>query len=112
MTTKKTRGVASDSRRALRQAELQAEDAPDQSGVVSAVYAEKGYGWLRGADGVGRFFHADACDQDLYKLKPGTKLRFKPVEAPKGPRAIQVRIEGGGDDSYDSDDEDSRGNKR
>lgn len=96
-----------DARLALKKAERLAEDAPVQEGTVNAVYAEKGFGWLRGVDGIQRFFHADACDTDLYKLKPGDRLTFKPVEAPKGPRAIEVRV-----DQDNERDAENRGNRR
>lgn len=94
-----------DQRAALKRAELAAQDSPDLEGTVSAVYADKGFGWLRGADGETRFFHADACDTDLYKLKPGDRLVFKHVDAPKGARAIQVRLVGPAVDE-------NRGNRR
>jgi cold shock CspA family protein len=108
VTKRKVKVEQEDPREALRRAELEAEGAADQEGTVSAVYAEKGFGWLRGVDGVTRFFHADACDTDLYKLRPGDRLKFKPLQAPKGPRAIEVRV----DQDNERREDDRRGNRR
>lgn len=62
-------------------------------GTVTSVYGEKGYGFLQGADGQQRFFHATASEADLRNLRPGDDVSFIPTQGPKGPRAIEVRLE-------------------
>jgi cold shock CspA family protein len=63
-------------------------------GVIESVYEGKGYGFLRGADGKTRFFHADTSEVNLRNLRPGDQVSYMPTQGPKGPRAIDVRREG------------------
>lgn len=64
-----------------------------QHGVVTAVFPDKGFGFIE-CEGQQRFFHSTASEIDLRNLRPGDEVSFIPTKAPKGPRAIEVRKEG------------------
>lgn len=71
-------------------------DGKPRRGVVTSVYAEKGYGFLQEAvgepdEGTQRFFHTTACEIDIRNLRPGDDVTFVPTKGSKGPRAIEIR---------------------
>ena len=63
------------------------------TGEIVRVEFEKGFGFIRGEDGVERFFHATALQgmrfDDLRRLP--VLVTFEPTQTPKGLRAEQVR---------------------
>lgn len=62
------------------------------NGRIKAIRPDCGFGFVTGEDGVDRFFHQSALpdgvalESVLYVF-----VKFDPVQAPKGPRAINVR---------------------
>lgn len=68
---------------------------PSQSGVVRKL--RDGYGFIAGNDGTDYFLHWTAMCKDTKKfreLQVGDRVQFEPITAPKGPRAIEVRVTG------------------
>lgn len=62
-------------------------------GVI--VRLNQGFGFIRGDDGVERFFHVSGLEQttlDFDALRTGMKVRFEHLDAPKGPRAYQIAM--------------------
>jgi CspA family cold shock protein len=61
-------------------------------GMIKRLFPDKGFGFLRGEDGVERFFHREDCLTDFTALHDGLAVEFG--DAPpgrKGPRAKDVR---------------------
>jgi ribosomal subunit interface protein len=62
-------------------------------GRVSALFPEKGYGFLTTADGHEVYFHANSVlNKDFAKLKVGTEVRFAEEQGEKGPQASTVTV--------------------
>ena len=69
-------------------------------GRIRIVNGSKGYGFLRGADGVDRFFHANGQfpnegDTPFAQLRENLDVEFDAVPAeqsPKGPRAERLKV--------------------
>lgn len=64
----------------------------ESTGRVTKILREKGFGFLR-EDVVGTeyFFHRTAVEQPGFEqLTEGQAVKFKPIAAPKGPRAEDV----------------------
>lgn len=64
-------------------------------GVIRTVVAEKGYGFIRGSDGVEYFFHRSGLEMTTVRFEEigeGQTVAFTPIEGPKGPRAIEIRV--------------------
>ena len=63
------------------------------TGTIKDVRHDKGFGFVKGADGVERFFHRSqvvpARDFDL--MAPGMGVEFDHAEHAKGPRAVNVQ---------------------
>ncbi|WP_168194716.1 cold shock domain-containing protein [Thermococcus aciditolerans] len=60
-------------------------------GIVKWFSSEKGYGFIRGADGVDYYFHITDFQGDA-PPKSRDKVIFDPTTTKKGPRAINVRL--------------------
>lgn len=61
-------------------------------GVVRKM--KEGFGFIAGNDGVDYFFHWTSLQKTSVKfseLEIGDRVEFTRIEAPKGPRAIEVR---------------------
>lgn len=61
-------------------------------GVVRKM--KEGFGFIAGNDGIDYFFHWTALQKTSVKfaeLEIGDRVEFTRIEAPKGPRAIEVR---------------------
>lgn len=62
-------------------------------GTVSRVLEEKGFGFIKGEDGVERFFHRSECLQDFHVFQPGRAVEFaESRNTAKGPRAEAVQL--------------------
>jgi len=66
-------------------------------GKVIKVNHEKGFGFIRGADGVERFFHKSGLQRTagvaFEDVAPNMDVEFEAVDdAPKGPRAMEVLV--------------------
>jgi len=60
-------------------------------GVVTKMFADKGFGFARGEDGVSRFFHASWVEWGKFDmLQVGTTVDFIPEEGEKGAQAKGV----------------------
>jgi cold shock CspA family protein len=72
------------------------------TGTIIRVYLNKGYGFLRGGDGVSRFFHASDVQPavDFDRMHDGEGVEFIPAEELTGTttkkgngyRAAEVRV--------------------
>ncbi len=61
--------------------------------IVSALFPEKGYGFLTTPDGREFYFHKNSVLGDKFKdLKIGTKVRFVEELGEKGPQASTVKV--------------------
>jgi cold shock CspA family protein len=68
-------------------------------GVIERVLYERGFGFIKGEDGLDYFLHArGVCYPEVLRnLKEGEHVDFVPVAEPeKGLRATQVRRNGQG----------------
>jgi len=65
-------------------------------GTVARCHTGKGFAFLDCEGGpIGIFVHVSACN-GAWPLSPGEAVSFEVVETPRGPRALDLRIEGGG----------------
>ena len=64
------------------------------TGVVRTLMQDKGYGFIRGTDGVDRFFLWSSMMPPVKfaDLQPGLTVEFEHEEGPKGARASAVRV--------------------
>ena len=61
--------------------------------IVSALFPEKGYGFLTTPDGREFYFHKNSVLGDKFKdLKIGMKVRFVEESGEKGPQASTVKV--------------------
>jgi len=67
--------------------------AQNETGVVRKL--KEGFGFIAGNDGQDYFFHWTALQKsqgvEFSDLEIGDRVEFLCLEAPKGPRAIEVR---------------------
>jgi len=63
-------------------------------GKIARVVIEKGFGFVRGEDGVERFFHRSAVHggTSFEALREGQEAEFEDEKSPKGPRARTVQV--------------------
>ena len=60
-------------------------------GIVTTVFQNKGFGFIRQDDGTEIYFHASGvCNPESKDLKEGYKVEYMIVEVPKGKKAIGV----------------------
>lgn len=64
-------------------------------GVIISIMREKGFGFLRGEDGVSRFVHAkEVAEGTLFDLlKEKDTVTFTHQDHKRGPRAVNVSLE-------------------
>jgi CspA family cold shock protein len=66
------------------------------NGIIRAIDVEKRFGFITGADGqADYFFHESSLQQTTVGFKDlhrGDAVQFTPIQGPKGPRAIEVRL--------------------
>lgn len=61
-------------------------------GTIKKLFSDKGYGFVRGADGVERFFHRGDCLTAFGTLREGDPVSFEEGQhTDKGPRAAAVQ---------------------
>lgn len=69
-------------------------------GTVIKLFADKGYGFIRGSDGVNRFFHASFVEKKQFDTLQahdaeagvtGTPVEFDPTETERGQQAHKVQ---------------------
>ena len=63
------------------------------TGTVTKIVRDRGFGFIRDAEGQEYFFHESAVrDTPFTDLTEGATVEFEAVNAPKGPRAELVRL--------------------
>lgn len=63
------------------------------TGMVTNLHLDKGFGFIKGADGVEYFFHRTALQNGAFdELAQGCAVTFEVGRGPKGPRAEDVRV--------------------
>lgn len=64
------------------------------NGVIAKYFEDKGYGFIRGEDGIDYFFHYTALKSttDQIHLKPGCTLSFVPSRSERGPQGTEISI--------------------
>jgi len=66
--------------------------APQPSGLVTRLFPEEGYGFLRAADGTEVYFHKNSVLNDGFnRLRVGSRVRFCEELGEKGTQASTVR---------------------
>ena len=69
-----------------------ASSVPSTQGTVKRIVRDKGFGFIRSADGQEVFFHRSALvGLELRTLSEGQRVEFVLEESPKGLRASNVR---------------------
>ena len=62
------------------------------TGTIRTLRADKGFGFIRDVSGKEYFFHQTAIyGEAINDLREGDSVEFDVVQAPKGPRAENVR---------------------
>ena len=68
-------------------------DEPRQNGIVVRLFADRGYGFIRGNGGEEFFVHMSNCIGDTRReLEEGTTVTFQPATGQKGARAMFVKL--------------------
>lgn len=64
------------------------------TGIVVRVFHNKGFGFVRGEDGVSRFAHASDFDppESFDFTHEGRGVSFTPDRGQRGPKAIEIRL--------------------
>lgn len=64
------------------------------TGIVKNVKVDKRFGFVKGTDGLDRFFHEStvAPGTNFYALKEGDQVEFDHEAGPKGARATNLRL--------------------
>jgi CspA family cold shock protein len=67
---------------------------PRQTGTVSRVIADKGFGFIKGLGGKELFFHRSAITSggDFESLREGQPVSFDEGKGAKGPRAENIEL--------------------
>jgi CspA family cold shock protein len=62
-------------------------------GTIQTIRAERGFGFIRDAEGGDVFFHhtSVALPDRFDALEVGMVVEFEPESGPKGPRATKIR---------------------
>jgi CspA family cold shock protein len=62
-------------------------------GAIKRMVADKGFGFIRGEDGVEYFVHRTAVLGIAFEtVREGQRVTFNPTRNDKGPRAEQVQL--------------------
>jgi CspA family cold shock protein len=66
------------------------------TGTIKNINVERGFGFIRAADGTDRFFHYTALrgGTKLSMLSAGMPVTFDHEQSERGPRAVNVEIAG------------------
>ena len=73
-------------------------------GKISRLIRDRGFGFIAAEDGKDVFFHSSAlAGGDFDSLVEGTGVEFDLESGPKGPRAINVRLEGPSESKKEED---------
>ena len=63
-------------------------------GTIQKIQAERGFGFIRDAEGGDIFFHRSALmhPDTFVTLEVGMVVEFEPESGPKGPRAAKITV--------------------
>lgn len=65
-------------------------------GTIKSIKRAEGFAWITHDEtGIDHFMHRSALELStvaFHDLKEDMRVEFTPVDAPKGPRAIEVRV--------------------
>ncbi len=62
-----------------------------KTGTIKYANEERGFGFIKGDDGIDYFFHQTDIGSDLfYMLAKGDAVTFESRQANKGPRAVTL----------------------
>ena len=61
------------------------------TGTIKRIVADRGFGFIAGADGTEYFFHRNSVE-NFDALRGDETVTFEVEDSPKGPRANQVRL--------------------
>ncbi len=61
------------------------------TGTIARIVKDKGFGFIKGADSVERFFHRSGVVGPFESLKEQQDVTFEDEQNPKGPRAVNVK---------------------
>jgi CspA family cold shock protein len=64
------------------------------NGELVRIFVDRGFGYIKGEDGVDYFVHRSAFlgDAVFETARPGLRVTFEAIRSPKGPRAENVRV--------------------
>jgi cold shock CspA family protein/ribosome-associated translation inhibitor RaiA len=69
------------------------EQAQETTGLVTKLFKDEGYGFLRSLEGREIYFHRNSVlHHDFERLEVGTAVHFSPEMGEEGPQASTVRI--------------------
>ena len=73
-------------------------------GKIIRLVRDRGFGFIAVEDGKDVFFHRSAlAEGDFDSLKEGTGVEFDSESGPKGPSAVNVRVEGPSESKKEED---------
>ncbi|MBD3233338.1 MAG: HPF/RaiA family ribosome-associated protein [candidate division Zixibacteria bacterium] len=76
-----------------RRAEVKAHPVQQTDAIVSKIFKDEGYGFLKTLDNRDIYFHENAVlGNDFDRLEVGTGVRFVETDGDKGPQATTVQI--------------------
>jgi cold shock CspA family protein/ribosome-associated translation inhibitor RaiA len=77
----------------LQRDEVKKHPEQEVRAIVTRIYPEDGYGFIRTINGREIYFHKNSVlNQDFAKIQEGTGVRFFETEGEKGPQASTVQI--------------------
>jgi CspA family cold shock protein len=73
-------------------------------GKISRLIRDRGFGFITAEDGKDVFFHSSAlAEGDFDALVEGASVGFDSESGPKGPRAVNVKVEGPSESKKEED---------
>lgn len=76
-------------------------------GKVKFFNQTKGFGFITGEDGNDYFVHQTGLKEGVVLREEGTPVKFETEEGDKGPKAVNVEKDEGGEEVSDQENEDS-----
>jgi cold shock CspA family protein/ribosome-associated translation inhibitor RaiA len=78
---------------AIQRREIKTHPEQEVRAIISRIYPEEGYGFLRTVNGREIYFHKNSVINEQFdNLKEGTGVRFFETEGEKGPKASTVQV--------------------
>lgn len=92
-----------------RQGDIKHHQDQEVSGIITKIFADEGYGFIRTLEGEEIYFHRNSIVNGQFEqLEPGTGVSYTAELGEKGLQAssIQIREKGGGDSAAENGGED------